>query len=129
MSESLKKSGAEIRRSIVGTDYFDRAMGRDDPFNAPFQEYLNDNVWSAVWTRDGLSLKQRSLVVVTCLIALGRPRELAIHLRGAVENGWTVEELREVIIQAAAYCGAPASVEAMRVANEALTDEIADLKK
>lgn len=118
-------TGLELRRSLVGEERVDRAMAQTDSFNAPIQEYLNEHVWAAVWSRDGLSLKTRSLVVVSCLIALHRPRELALHVRAAVRNGWTLEELREVVLQTAAYCGAPAAVEATRVINEALAEEIA----
>jgi len=122
-----EESGADLRRALVGPEYYDRAMARKDPFNQPFQEYLNTHVWGAVWDRDGLSLKSRSLVVVSCLIALNRPNELLIHVRAALKNGWTMLELREVIMQTAAYCGTPAAVEAMRVINEHLADEIAAL--
>lgn len=121
-----KKSGFALRRSVVGAQYADRAMARTDSFNAPFQDYLNEHVWTAVWAREGLSMKHRSLVVVSCLIALNRPRELAIHARAAINNGWTVEELREVVLQTAVYCGAPAAVDAVRVMNEALPEEIAE---
>lgn len=121
------KSGLELRRSLVGPEHVDPAMRRQDSFNKPFQDYLNEHVWEAVWARDGLSLKSRSLVVFSCLIALNRPRELALHARAALKNGWTLEELREAILQTAVYCGAPAAVEAMRVLNENLAQEIEDL--
>ena len=126
---SNEESGADLRRSLVGAQYYDRAMARTDPFNQPFQEYLNRNVWGAVWSRDGLSLKSRSLVVVSCMIALNRPNELLIHVRAALKNGWTLPELREVILQTAAYCGVPAAVEAMRVINEHMAEEIAALTR
>ncbi len=120
-------SGARLRRSLVGPEYYERAMARTDPFNQPFQEYFNTHVWDGVWSREGLSLKARSLVVVSCMIAQNRPNELLIHVRAALKNGWTLLELREVILQTAAYCGAPAAVEAMRVINEHMADEIAAL--
>ena len=123
------KSGLDLRRSLVGAEYVDRAMARTDPFNKPFQDYLNAHVWDAVWSRDGLSLKMRSLVVVSCLIALSRPKELILHVRAALDNGWTLEELREVILQTAVYCGAPAAVEAMRVINENFADKIGELSE
>jgi 4-carboxymuconolactone decarboxylase len=122
---SDQNPGLALRRRLVGSEYVDLAMARSDAFNKPFQDYLNTHVWEAVWNREGLPLKLRSLVVVTCLIALDRPRELALHARAAVKNGWTVEEIREVVMQTAVYCGAPAAVEAMRVLNECLAEEIA----
>lgn len=127
-SLSKAKNGLELRRALVGAEYLDRAMARDDPFNKPFQDYLNTHVWDAVWNREEeLSLKHRSLIVISCLIALNRPRELAIHLRAALKNGWTMAELRETIMQTAVYCGAPAAVEAMRVVNETLAEEIEEM--
>ena len=125
---SEKKTGREIRRALVGDAYFERAMARQDPFNKPFQDYLNTHVWDAVWAREGLSPKERSLVVVSCLIALNRPHELKIHVRGALKNGWTLAELGEAVLQTAAYCGAPAAVEAMRAINEELAAEISALE-
>ena len=124
---SNEEPGADLRRALVGPEYYDRAMARKDSFNQPFQEYLNTHVCGAVWNREGLSLKSRSLVVVSCLIALNRPNELLIHVRAALKNGWTMLELREVIMQTVAYCGTPAAVDAMRVINEHLADEIAAL--
>jgi 4-carboxymuconolactone decarboxylase len=122
------RKGLEIRRAVLGDKYVDSAVKRDDPFNAPIQGWMNDNVWGGIWARDDLDLRSRSLVIVGMLIALDRPRELALHLRGALRNGCTLSELREVLLQACAYCGAPAAADAFHVANEVLADEIAAAK-
>ena len=117
-------SGLSIRRRVLGDEYVDQAVARVDKFNAPIQEFLNEQVWGGIWSRGQLPLKTRSLAVVSMLIALNRPKELGVHLRAAIRNGCAVEELREIILQAAAYCGAPAAVEAARVANDVLAPEI-----
>ena len=117
------QQGMKVRRAVVGSEYVQAATPTDG-FNAPFQQVMCEAVWGKIWTRDGLALRDRSLVVVAILIAQGRSRELGLHLRGAVRNGCTVVELREVVIQSLGYCGAPAAVEAMKVANEVLQQEI-----
>ncbi|MFG1193053.1 MULTISPECIES: carboxymuconolactone decarboxylase family protein [Xanthobacter] len=102
-----------------------KAIARTDPFNAPIQKMLVEHIWEDVWSRPELSPKLRSIVVVSLLIALDKPDELALHLRAALGNGCSIEELREVMIQAIAYCGAPTALAAIRVANSVLQSEIA----
>ncbi len=116
-------AGETIRRKVMGDLFVDAAMG-GDPFLAPLQAFINDHAWGSVWARDGLDQKTRSLVTVAFLTALGKTHELKGHLRGALNNGATLEELREVLLHAAVYAGVPASAEALRVL-VALKDELA----
>ncbi|HTK36373.1 MAG TPA: carboxymuconolactone decarboxylase family protein [Caulobacteraceae bacterium] len=118
MDETLKARGEAVRRQVLGDDYVDRTIANADDFSAPFQDVLNTYCWGLAWTDPALDLKQRSLLNLGMLAALGRMHEFAIHFRGAVRNGLTDAELRAALIQIAVYCGAPAGVEAFRVARE-----------
>ncbi|MFG1193098.1 carboxymuconolactone decarboxylase family protein [Xanthobacter flavus] len=106
-----------------------KAVSRSDPFNAPIQKMLAEHIWEDVWSRSELSPKLRSIVVIAFLIALDKPEELALHLRAALGNGCSVEELREVMIQAIAYCGAPTALAAIRVSNSVLRSEIVAMRE
>lgn len=117
--------GLARRKAMLGPEYVAAAIARTDPFNAPIQQMLCEHIWEDVWSRPELSPKLRSIVVLSFLIAQEKPEELAAHLRAALSNGCTIEELREVMIQAIAYCGAPTALAAIRVANTVLTREIA----
>lgn len=108
-------SGAEVRRQVLGADYVDRNAQSGDPFLAPFFEAGTEHIWGGLWNRPGLDLKYRSLVVVATLAATGHHHELQTHLRGALNLGWTVDELREAILQVGGYAGFPTAVEALRV--------------
>lgn len=112
------RQGLEMRRQVMGEEFVSRAFGGADEFTMPLQEFVTRNAWGTVWCRDGLDLKTRSLITVAMLTALGRSQELKGHLRGALNNGATPEELREVLLHAAIYCGAPAAVEGFRMARE-----------
>jgi 4-carboxymuconolactone decarboxylase len=116
MDEALRKNGEDIRRKVLGDDYVDRAMNGADAFSAPFQDVLNEYCWGQTWTDDTLELKQRSLLNLGMLVALNRMHEFGVHVRGAIRNGLTEDELRAAIMQIAVYCGIPAGVEAFRVA-------------
>lgn len=127
MSErGLYDEGMEIRREVLGDEYVDRAMAGADDFGRPLQEFVTEWCWGAIWGRPGLDRRTRSLLNIGMTTALNRPHELATHLRGALRNGCTVEEIREVLLQAAVYCGAPAGVDAFRVAREVLGDAAAE---
>lgn len=117
-------AGLARRRQVLGDEYVDNAVQRTDPFNASFQALITENIWGDVWGRPGVSLSQRSLMTLAFLIALNRPHELRLHLKAARRNGCTMEEIRELVVQASAYCGAPAAVDAMRQVNEVLADDI-----
>lgn len=114
--------GEERRRQVMGDVFVDRALAQADAFSAPLQSYVNEHAWGSTWLRDGLELKQRSLCTVAMLAALGRSQELKGHLRGAVNNGATLLELREVLLHVAPYAGAPAAIEAFRAAKEWMAD-------
>jgi 4-carboxymuconolactone decarboxylase len=114
MSAPPFPSGAAVRRTVLGAAHVNRTAS-GDPFLQPFYDMAIDHAWGGPWVRPGLELKQRSLVVVSALIALGRVHELQLHFRGALNVGWTPEELREVCLQVAAYAGYPAALEAVRL--------------
>lgn len=123
MSELYEK-GLEIRREVVGAEYVERSLAAaaEDDFTAPLQELVTEYCWGAVWSREGLDRRSRSLLNLAMLTALNRPHELRVHVRGAVNNGVSEEEIREALLQAAIYCGLPAALDAFRVAKEALRE-------
>jgi 4-carboxymuconolactone decarboxylase len=111
-------AGLKTRREVLGAEYVDKAMAAVDDFNRPFVEMLNTYCWNDVWNRPGLDRKTRSLLNLAMLTALGKPHELKLHVNGALNNGLSKEQIREVFMQAAIYSGVPAAVEAFRVARE-----------
>ncbi|HBP28975.1 MAG TPA: 4-carboxymuconolactone decarboxylase [Advenella kashmirensis] len=122
VTNDIVELGHRNRRQTLGDDYVDASIKRaeEDDFMQPLQDAVTGLAWGAVWGRPGLSLKHRSMVTMSVLIALGRPNELALHINGALNNGWTKEELQEILLQAACYCGMPAAVDGFRVAKEVL---------
>lgn len=119
MSES-KQSGVEIRRQVMGDAFVDRALGNATEFTQPLQDFVNEHAWGGVWTREGLPLKTRSLITLAALTALKCPQELKGHVRGALNNGCTVEEIREALLHCAVYAGVPAAIDAFRAAQEVI---------
>ncbi len=109
------ESGAEIRRRVLGAEYVERNAQSGGPLVAPFCQAGIEHIWGGLWNRPGLELRYRSLVVVATLAATGHHHELQTHLRGALNLGWTVEELREALLQIGGYAGFPTAVEALRV--------------
>ncbi len=122
-NKQVHDTGLAIRREVLGTAYVDAALKSADDFSRPFQEFITEYCWGAIWGRPGLPKKLRSIVNIAMLTALNRQAELKIHLRGALKNGCTKDELQEVLLQTAVYCGVPAAVEAFRTAREAFKDE------
>ncbi|KAL1992327.1 hypothetical protein VTN49DRAFT_4359 [Thermomyces lanuginosus] len=121
----LFEEGLKVRREVVGDDYVDRALANGSTeFSRPGQELITEFCWGYAWTRPGLERKQRSLMNIGILMALNRSPELGVHIRGAIRNGLTETEIREAILHATTYCGVPAGVEAMKVAERVL-DEMA----
>ena len=114
--------GLAIRRRVLGARYVDEALRTADDFTRPLQELVTEFCWGAVWTRPGLPRKTRSMLNLAMLTALNRPHELRLHLRGALRNGCTRQEIMEVLLQAAIYCGVPAAVDSFRVAREVLAE-------
>jgi 4-carboxymuconolactone decarboxylase len=123
MPDELYDKGMAIRREVLGDEYVDRASANIDDFNRDFQRMVTEFCWGGVWGREGLSRKQRSLNNLCMLTALNRPHELETHLRGALRNGCTAEEIRETLMQAAVYAGIPAGVDAFRIARKVLDEE------
>ena len=119
IANNEKTAGEKIRRQVMGDEFVDRALNNADDFSQPMQDYINDHGWGATWQRTELDLKTRSLVTIAMLAALRAPQELKGHIRGAL-NGATKEEIREVLLHSAVYCGAPAAQEAFRAAKEVL---------
>lgn len=115
--------GEQRRRQVMGDAFVDRALAGANAFTAPLQAHISEHAWGSTWLREGLALKQRSLCTVAMLAALGHTNELKGHLRGAVNNGATLVELREVLLHVAPYAGVPASVAAFRAASEWLAAE------
>jgi 4-carboxymuconolactone decarboxylase len=129
MSESARDRGLQNRREILGDAHADRVAGSLDGWSEPFQDLMVRYGWDEVWGRPELDRRTRSLVTVAMLIALNRPHALKLHLAGALHNGATATELREVLLQAALYCGAPAAEEAIRLAREVLPESWPDIKR
>jgi cation:H+ antiporter len=115
-----KKPGVEMRRQVMGDVFVDRALGNATEFTQPLQDFVNEHAWGSVWTREGLPLKTRSLITLAALTALKCPQELKGHVRGALNNGCTVEEIREALLHCAVYAGVPAAIDAFRAAQEVI---------
>lgn len=116
-------NGMAIRRKVLGDGYVDQSMQNADDYTMPLQTFVTENAWGTVWVREGLSLQQRSIITVSTMIAMNRPHELKLHIRGALNNGITKEELRELFLHCGAYCGAPAAIDAFRVAREVFAED------
>jgi 4-carboxymuconolactone decarboxylase len=120
MSDEQLERGMKARRAVLGDAYVDQAQARRSAFTAEFQDLLTRYAWGEVWTRPGLDRRTRCCITVAMLVALNREEELALHVRAALDNGVTVEELKEVLLQSAVYCGIPAGNAAFRVASAEL---------
>lgn len=120
MTERSKtyEAGLATRKKVLGEEHVARSMNNVNEFNAPLQDFLVEHAWGAVWTRDGLSRKERSMINLAMLTALNRPHELKLHLKGALNNGLTKDQIREIFLQTAVYCGAPAAIDAFRTAEQ-----------
>ena len=118
--DERRERGMKIRREVLGDAYVDRAQSTATPLTKDFQDLMTRYAWGEIWARPGLDRKTRSCITVAMTVALNRPDELALHLRGALRNGVKAEELREVLLQTAVYCGIPAAHTAFRVAQEVL---------
>ena len=114
--------GMRIRREVLGDDHVDRATERTTDFTRDFQELITRYAWGEIWARPGLDRRTRSCITLTALVALGRDEELAMHVRAAVRNGLTTDEIKEVLLQTAIYCGVPAANAAFAVAQRVLDE-------
>ena len=120
-SEKFQK-GLEVRKSVLGKEFVEKSIESADEFNMPMQELTTEYCWGTIWTRDGLEKKQRSLLNLGILVALGKQHEFKLHVKGALRNGCTLEEIQEVLLQCAIYCGVPAGIEGFRLAKEAIKE-------
>ena len=122
MNKEMFDKGLAIRKSVIGAEFVDKALANADDFNMPLQELVTEYCWGAVWGREGLSKKMRSLLNIAMLATLNRPNELKVHVKGAIRNGASKEEIRETLMQVAIYAGVPAAVDSFRLAKEALAE-------
>lgn len=122
MNDELFERGLEIRKSVLGAEFVDDAIAAADDFNMPLQRLVTEYCWGAVWGREELPKKTRSLLNIAMIGTLNRNHELKLHVKGAIRNGCTREEIREVLLQVAIYAGVPAAVDSFRVAREALAE-------
>lgn len=115
--------GMEVRREVLGAEHVDRATANATDFTRDFQQLITEYAWGTIWTRPGLDRRSRSLITLTALVARGHHEELAMHVRAALRNGLTVDEIKETLLQTAIYCGVPDANTAFRVAQQALEAE------
>lgn len=124
MDESQKfKDGLRVRREVLGADYVDGSLAKADDFMMAFQTITTEWCWGHAWTRPGLERRTRSMINLAMLTALNKPAELKLHVRGALANGVSVDEIKEILIHATIYCGVPAGLEAFKAAHEVLIAE------
>jgi 4-carboxymuconolactone decarboxylase len=114
--------GLEIRSAVLGEEYVNRALAGADDFTSPLQDLITEYCWGAVWGRDGLALKTRSMLNLAMISVLNRPNELRTHIKAALTNGVTRDEVREIFLQVAIYAGVPAAVDSFRIAREAFAE-------
>ena len=122
MSDAAYDRGMRVRREVLGDDHVDAAIERTTGFTADFQDLITRYAWGGIWTRPGLDRMTRSCITLTALVALGRLDELELHVRAGVRNGMTADEIKEVLLQSAIYCGVPAANAAFAVAQRALAE-------
>ena len=118
MNKELFEKGLKVRREVLGAEYVDASLKNADPFNMPMQELVTEYCWGEIWNRPGLDRRTRSFLNLAMIAALNRPNELKLHVRGAINNGLTKEEIAEVFLQVAIYCGVPAAIGSFQVARE-----------
>ena len=121
-SEQFNK-GLDVRRAVLGADYVDGSLAKADDFMMAFQEITTEWCWGYAWTRPGLERKTRSMLNLAMLTALGKPAELKLHVKGALANGVSVDEIKEILLHATVYCGIPAGLDAFKAAHEVLRAE------
>jgi 4-carboxymuconolactone decarboxylase len=123
MDQAKYDRGLEVRRSVLGKEYVDARMAELDDFSRDLNQHVTSYAWADIWDRPGLPKKVRSMLCLAMLSALNRPHEIKTHLRGAINNGLTKDEIKEVFLQVAAYCGAPAAVDSFRIARQYFAEE------
>jgi 4-carboxymuconolactone decarboxylase len=123
MDKATYETGLKIRSEVLGKEYVENSMKSADDFNRPFQEFVTEYCWGAGWGRPGLSKKERSMLNLAMISILNRPHELRLHIRGALTNGLTKDQIREIFMQVAIYAGVPAGVDAFRQAREVFAEQ------
>jgi 4-carboxymuconolactone decarboxylase len=118
MNRDAFEKGLKTRREVLGAEYVDQAIRNADEFNLPLQELVTEYCWNEIWNRPGLDRKTRSIVNLAMLTALNRPHELKLHLKGAINNGLSKDEIAEIFLQSAIYCGVPAAIDSFRTAKD-----------
>lgn len=121
--QQLFDEGLQTRREVLGAEYVDASIQNTNEFMEDFQKITSEWCWGYTWNRPGLDRKTRSMLNLAMLTALNRPNEIRLHVKGAINNGLTVEEIKEILLQATIYCGIPAGLDAFKVANEVLKEE------
>jgi 4-carboxymuconolactone decarboxylase len=127
MAQDTLETGMGVRKDVLGAEHVARSMEAATSFTRPVQELVTEYCWGAVWSRPGLDRRSRSMINLAMLTALNRGHEFGVHVRGALSNGVTPEEIREILLQATVYCGAPAGLEAFRIAETVLTEQGVDV--
>ncbi|MCV6590334.1 MAG: carboxymuconolactone decarboxylase family protein [Marinobacterium sp.] len=123
MASEKFEQGLAMRKQVLGDEYVNASLENADAFTMPLQELVTEYCWGTVWQREGLSLKMRSVINLAMITALNRPHELKLHVRGALNNGLSRDEIREVLLQTAVYCGVPAAIDSFRVAKSVFAEE------
>lgn len=123
MTSQRFSDGLAVRRDVLGAEHVDRSLAGATDFTRPMQELVTEYCWGEIWTREGLPRQTRSLLNIAMLTALNRPHELELHLRGALRNGCTAEEIREVLLQTAVYAGVPAAIDGFRIAARVIDEQ------
>ena len=123
MTSERFENGLKVRKKVLGDEYVERSLAQANDFTMPFQELVTEYCWDQIWNRPGLSHQTRSLLNLAMLAALGRPNELRLHVRGALNNGCTVEEIQEVMLQVSVYCGVPSGLEGFKIAREVIDEQ------
>ena len=122
MNKEAFEKGLKTRREVLGSEYVDNSNKNAGEFNMPMQELVTEFAWNAIWNRPGLDRRSRSMINLAMLTALNRPHELKLHLKGAINNGLTKDEIREILMQTAIYCGVPAAIDSFRCAKEVFAE-------
>jgi 4-carboxymuconolactone decarboxylase len=122
MNKDAFEKGLQTRREVLGSEYVDSSIKNAGEFNMPMQELVTEYAWNAIWNRPGLDRRSRSMINLAMLTALNRPHELKLHLKGAINNGLSKDEIREILMQTAIYCGVPAAIDSFRCAKEVFAE-------
>ncbi|MBL4811046.1 MAG: carboxymuconolactone decarboxylase family protein [Rhodobacteraceae bacterium] len=122
MGNEMFEKGLKMRKAVLGAEFVEKSLAAADDFNMPLQELVTEYCWGAVWSRDTLPLKTRSMLNLAMISTLNRPHELKMHVKGALRNGVSKDEIREVLLQVAIYAGVPAAVDSFRIAREGIDE-------